>query len=67
MEKREVMENEEKTEAVKETKFTKEQILKCARYSGKRDILSVILNDGESYGHKELQNAVEKFLKGKVD
>ena len=45
----------------------KEQILKCARYSGKRDILSVILNDGESYGHKEIQNAVEKFLKGKVD
>ncbi|MCI8342466.1 MAG: hypothetical protein HFE62_04570 [Firmicutes bacterium] len=56
-----------KNVAADENKFTKEQLLKSERYKNRRDILSVVLCDGESYSHNEAESEIEKFLKGKVN
>lgn len=46
--------------------FTKEQILSSKRYQDRRDAISVVLEDGKSYFLAEVDEMIEKFMKGKV-
>lgn len=55
---------EVKTEAVK---FPKETILKTKRFASVRDILHAILDDEKEYTMDEVEKAVDKWMKGKVN
>lgn len=48
--------------------FSKEQILTFKRFSTRRDLLNVLLKDGEWYTMEQVENAVKAFMqpKGKV-
>lgn len=47
-------------------KFGKEQLLRAARYSGRRDLLNTLLQNGEKYSLEEVDTAIENYMKGKV-
>lgn len=51
------------TEAVK---FTKTQLLNSKKYAGKRDLISALLADDETYTTAEVDALIEKYLKGTV-
>lgn len=58
---------EKETEVTpKEHRFTKEQLLNSVRYSGRKDALSVLLEEKKTYTHKEVELVLNKFLKKKV-
>lgn len=50
-----------------ETKYTKEQLINSDVFLGKRDLLTALLIDGESYTVKETEEMIKKYLKGKVN
>lgn len=49
-----------------EAKFTKTQLVQSKKYRQYRDVLTVILSDDASYTHKEVKQALDKFLKTPV-
>ena len=49
-----------------EIKFSKEQLVKSKKFSGKQDLLNTILEDDKQYTLDEVVSMVEKYLKGKV-
>lgn len=54
-------------EAVAEAvSYTKEQILSAKKYIHRKDVVNVVLKDGQSYPLKEVDDLIEKFMKGKV-
>lgn len=59
-------ETETAPEQPKEHRFTKEQLLNSVRYSGRKDALSVLLEEKKTYTHKEVELVLNKFLKKKV-
>lgn len=60
------MKAKQKTEAVEAT-FTLSQLLKAKRYADKKDLLNALLNDKGQYTIKQVDDTIEKFLKGKVN
>ena len=46
--------------------FSKEQILSAAKFANRRDLLSVVLEDGKTYTVEDVQKQIDKFMKGKV-
>lgn len=46
--------------------FPKERILIFQRYANRRDLLSILLKDGQEYTHDQVQNLIDNFMKGKV-
>ena len=57
--------------AVKDTKqvtFSKEQILTFKRFSTRRDLLNVLLKNGQRYSMDQVETAIKTFMepKGKV-
>lgn len=48
-------------------KFSKEQLLRSARYIKRRDLIGALLKDGVKYSHEEVDAAIEKYMKGKVN
>lgn len=46
--------------------FTKTQLLKCARYSNRKDALSVLLKDNERYTYEEVERMLKKFMNKRV-
>lgn len=59
------MKTKQEAETV-EASFTLEQLLKAKRYADKKDLLNALLNENEQYTIKQVDGAIEKFLKGKV-
>lgn len=62
-----------KTNSVKETdskiieqRFSKEQILAAAQYANRRDLVSALLETDKQYTKKEVDELMNKFMKGKV-
>ena len=54
---------EKKTKKESNTdKFTKEQILKSKKFSERRDILSVLLNDDKTYSLEEAEELIKGFM-----
>lgn len=50
-----------------EPTFSKEALLNARRFRHNRDLLSAILEDGAEYTTSEVEEKIEKFLKGKVN
>lgn len=57
---------EEVTKETKSSSFSKEQILSAAKFANRRDLLSVVLEDGKTYTVEDVQKEIDKFMKGKV-
>lgn len=54
-----------KKTAVENTpQFTKEQLLKSARFARRRDLLGALLDDNKTYTIAETETAIDKYLKG---
>ncbi len=49
-----------------ETGYTSGQILASARYRDRRDLVSALLDDGRTYTIAEVDQEVDRFMKGKV-
>lgn len=47
-------------------KFDKNQLLESERYQNRRDLVGALLKDGEQYSIEEVDDKIEKFMKGKV-
>lgn len=47
--------------------YTKEQILSAKKYIHRKDVVNVVLKDRQSYTLKEVDDLIEKFMKGKVN
>ncbi len=54
------------TVAESATRFSKEQLLRSQRYAKRRDLLGALLDDGKRYTLKEVDAAIDNFMKGKV-
>jgi len=62
--KNKAVESEQKAEVVT---FTKEQIVSAKRYVHRKDVVNVVLKDGQSYTLKEVDDLIENFMKEKVN
>lgn len=58
--------SEKKTEKAEAMKYTKEQILSAKKYNHNRDVVNVILENKQLYTLDEVDNLIEKFMKGEV-
>lgn len=65
MAKNETADVEVKEPKVKIT-FTKAKILNCKRYEHRVDLLNVLLDESKAYTFDEVDDIIEKFMKGKV-
>lgn len=50
----------------KDVAYTKDQILASKKYSNRKDVLNVVLKNGKLYTLKQVDEQIEKFMKGKV-
>ena len=57
---------ESKEETKKEAVFSKEQLIKSKAFAQYRDLLTVIVDDGEKVTKHEATKRIEAFLKRKV-
>lgn len=46
--------------------YFKESILKSKRYANRRDALTFLLKDGESYTFEQVDEILDNFMKGQV-
>ena len=51
---------------VEPMKFEKEQILSSKKYSNRKDIINVLLEDGEQYSIEEVAKLISDYSKRKV-
>jgi len=58
--------SEKDESAPEELKYTKESVLKLPQYRGRRDLLSVLLEDGKAYTFEEVSKEIDNFMKGTV-
>lgn len=49
-----------------ENKFSKEQLAASERFQDRRDILEALLDNGELYTVKAVEEKIESYMKGKV-
>lgn len=49
-----------------EVKFTKEQLLKSKKYADRKDIVSVLLKDDQTYSFTEVDVLIKKYMKGRI-
>lgn len=47
--------------------FSKERVLTFKRYADRRDLLSVLLEDGKEYTFDQIDGLIKDFMKGKVN
>ena len=58
-------ETKKEVKKVTEEKYTKEQIVNSKTFINNRDLLNAILED-KSYSKKEINEIIQKYMKGKV-
>ena len=61
------MEQNEMEYNAEELKYTKESILNSKKYSERKDILSVILKEDEEYTSNDIDDILNKFMKGAIE
>jgi hypothetical protein len=61
------MAKEVKEPDIVEIKFSKSQLVESKRFSGQKDLLNTILEDGKEYTLDDVVSRVEKYMKGKVN
>jgi len=54
-------------EKVIEGTFTKEDFLKSKKYCNRKDIVNALLKNEQSYSFEEVDDLIEKYMKGKVN
>lgn len=54
------------TEKKAEPTYTKDQVAASKRYANRRDLVSVLLEDGRAYTLAEVDALIDKFMKGAV-
>lgn len=54
------------TEKKAESTYTKDQVALSQRYANRRDLVSVLLEDGKTYTLAEVDALINKFMKGAV-
>ena len=47
-------------------KFSKNSFLQSEKYRNRRDLLSVLLKDNESYTENQVNEKINEFMKGSV-
>ena len=47
--------------------FTKKQILLCQKYTDRRDLVRVLLEDDTLYNLEQVDALLKKFMEGKVN
>lgn len=57
----------QKKEPEKVSRFTKNQLLGSSRYAHCRDLLTALLDENKTYSHKDVEDIVGNFMKGKVE
>ncbi len=57
--------SEKKTDAKQRT-FSKAQLIGSDKYRGKRDVLNALLADDKRYTSAQVDEVIEKYMKGKV-
>lgn len=58
------MEKDKKIEVkTTESKYSKEQLLKSKKYSNRKDLLVVLLDDKKEYSFAEVEAEIDKFMK----
>lgn len=55
-----------KDEKKEEAKFTKEQLIKSARYVHRVDLINALLKDNGTYTLSEVDKKINDFMKGAV-
>ena len=50
----------------KDVKFPKERLLSFRQFAQRKDVLHVLLKDGEEYSIRETNKKLQDFMKGKV-
>ena len=53
-----------KTSITKDVRFSKEQILRSAKYNKRRDLLNVLLKDNETYTISAVDKLIDDYMKG---
>lgn len=56
--------NTEISEAV--PRFTKAQLMNSKKYADRKDLIGALLDDGIEYTISQVDEMIEKFMKGKV-
>lgn len=51
---------------IKEQEYTKQQILASARYKGRKDLVTALLDDNRTYTIAEVDQKISQFMKGQV-
>ncbi len=46
--------------------FTKEQLLASGRFRGRRDMAEALLEEGQSYTVRDVEEKIKEYQKGKV-
>lgn len=59
-------ENNEKKVVKQQDVFTKESIVKSKKYSNRKDLLNALLDDKKSYSFEQVDEIIDKFMKGEV-
>ena len=52
--------------ATTEPTFTKEILVNSKRFRNKQDVVSALLKDGVEYTISDVEDMIEKYMKGKV-
>lgn len=49
-----------------EPRFSKTQLVRCARYRDRRDLVDALLDDSKKYTLEQVDKMIEKFMEGEV-
>lgn len=49
-----------------EPMFSKTQLVRCARYRDRRDLVDALLDDSKKYTMEQVDKMIEKFMEGEV-
>lgn len=49
-----------------ETRYTREQLIRSERYQNRRDLVAALVPEGASVSLRELDEKIEKYMKGQV-
>ena len=53
--------------AAAEPKFSKTQLLSAKKFEGRKDAMTAVLSDGETYTVKEAETLYDNYMKGQVN
>ncbi len=47
--------------------YTREQLIRSNRYQGRRDLVSALIPEGTCISIQEMDEKIDKYMKGKVE